>query len=321
MPELPEVETVRAGLADHVLGRVVTGVEVRNPRSVRRMPGGAHQLASELTGTRLRSAVRRGKFLWLLLEGEAGGHGVTGGGDEHDPLALLVHLGMSGQLLVRDDETARAAAEHPHLRVRLRLAADEAGPLVAGAPTVLDFVDQRTFGYLATDRLVATPDGAPGGLGATDAVLPASAAHIARDLLDPALDLAALSRSLRARRTAVKRALLDQTLVSGVGNIYAVEALWRARVHPERQASGLSARSARSVLEAAAEVMRAALVAGGTSFDALYVNVNGASGYFDRSLEVYGQEGEPCSRCGTPIRRVTFMNRSSHFCPVCQRKR
>ncbi|OJX94750.1 MAG: DNA-formamidopyrimidine glycosylase [Micrococcales bacterium 73-15] len=323
MPELPEVETVRAGLADHVLGRVVAGVDVHNPRTVRRLPGGAGQLADELTGTRLRAAVRRGKFLWLLLDDAAAGSDAPGAGS-----ALLVHLGMSGQLLVRDRLTAEAGAEHPHLRARLHLAPDDSGRSLdadaaeaPGVPVVLDFVDQRTFGYLATDRLVATPDGAPGGLGAPDPLVPASAAHIGRDLLDPAVDLGVLARALRGRRSAVKRALLDQTLVSGVGNIYADEALWRARVHPEQPAPTLSARAARTVLESAAEVMRAALVAGGTSFAALYVNVNGASGYFDRSLEVYGREGEPCSRCGAPVRRASFMNRSSHFCSRCQRRR
>lgn len=341
MPELPEVETVRAGLADHVLDRVVTGVDVRNPRAVRRLPGGAGQLASELTGARLSAAVRRGKFLWLLTdhEGPDDGGGLGDGPDDGGATAvarpshraLLIHLGMSGQLLVRDAVTAAASAQHPHLRVRLHLATPLATPagLVAGhaaeaaeagEPVALDFVDQRTFGYLATEPLVATPDGAAGGVGATDPFIPAAAAHIARDLLDPALDVVALTRALRRKRTAVKRALLDQTLVSGVGNIYADEALWRARVHPEQPAAELSQRAARRVLDAAADVMRAALVAGGTSFDALYVNVNGASGYFARSLAAYGKEGEPCTRCGTPIRREHFMNRSSYFCPRCQRR-
>jgi formamidopyrimidine-DNA glycosylase len=123
---------------------------------------------------------------------------------------------------------------------------------------------------------------------------------------------------VRARASAIKRILLDQTVVSGVGNIYADEALWRAGVHGDRLGTRLTAAQVRKVLSGVREVMTAALVEGGTSFDALYVNVNGESGYFDRSLEVYGQEGRPCSRCGTAIQRVKFMNRSSSFCPSCQ---
>jgi formamidopyrimidine-DNA glycosylase len=294
VPELPEVETVRDGLARHVLGRTVTGVEVRRDYSVRRHAGGPLDLAGRLTGRRLDAAVRRGKFLWLLL-------------DERDE-ALVAHLGMSGQLLVRDGEPP----EHPHLRVRLRL--DDGG--------ALDFVDQRTFGHLAVVELVPTPDGGPGGTGtgtgADRPVVPAPVAHIARDLLDPHLDRGRLVDAFRARRTGLKRALLDQTLVSGIGNIYADEGLWRARLHYARPTDRLSRAEVNRALDGCAEVMTAALAQGGTSFDALYVDVNGASGYFDRSLAVYGREGEPCPRCGTPIRRASFMNRSSAWCPRCQ---
>ena len=336
MPELPEVETVRDGLARHVLGRTVVGVEVRRDYSVRRHDGGPVDFAARLTGRRLEAAVRRGKFLWLLLDAGPG----------HGDDALLAHLGMSGQLLVRGpgrpatvvvtgpagrldrpgppdpvdlpdlvaapDPVAAPGPEgwvdHPHLRVRFAL--DDG--------SALDFVDQRTFGHLSVPDLLPTADGAPGGLGSPRAVVPAPVAHIARDLLDPALDRAAVVDAVRSRRTELKRALLDQTLVSGIGNIYADEALWRARLHGGRPTATLRRAEVARVLDAAAEVMSEALAQGGTSFDALYVDVNGASGYFDRSLAVYGQEGRPCPRCGTPVRRDAFANRSSFTCPRCQ---
>lgn len=290
MPELPEVETVRDGLARHVLGRTVTAVSVSRDYSVRRHTGGPLDFAGLLTGRRLDAAVRRGKFLWLLL-------------DDQD-LALMAHLGMSGQLLVRTEPV-----DHPHLRVRLTL--DDG---------YLDFVDQRTFGHLSVPDLVPTTDGAPGGRGSDRAVLPEPVAHIARDLLDPVLDDDALAAAVRRRKTGLKRALLDQTLVSGIGNIYADEGLWRAQLHYARPTDTLRVAEAERALAGAREVMTEALAQGGTSFDALYVNVNGASGYFDRSLKVYGQEGRPCPRCGTPIRRDEFMNRSSFSCPHCQRR-
>ncbi|WP_315098070.1 bifunctional DNA-formamidopyrimidine glycosylase/DNA-(apurinic or apyrimidinic site) lyase [uncultured Cellulomonas sp.] len=291
MPELPEVETVRDGLARHVLGRTVTGVEVRRDYSVRRHDAGPLDFAGRLRGRRLDAAVRRGKFLWLLLDT----------GDD----ALMAHLGMSGQLLVR---APGSRVEHPHLRVRLELDDESA----------LDFVDQRTFGHLSVPDLVPTPDGAAGGLGSPLRVVPEPVRHIARDLLDPALDRAALVAAVRRRRTGLKRALLDQTVVSGIGNIYADEGLWRAQLHYARPTETLRRAEVERALDGAFEVMTEALAQGGTSFDALYVNVNGASGYFDRSLAVYGQEGRPCHRCGTPVRRDEFMNRSSYSCPRCQ---
>ncbi len=203
---------------------------------------------------------------------------------------------MSGQLLVQPPGTDL----EKHLRAEL--AFDDAGP-------DLRFVDQRTFGGLALEALVTA--------GGHDTV-PASVAHIARDPLDPRYDVETVVTALRRRRTGLKRALLDQTLVSGIGNIYADEALWRAQLHGARPTETLRRADARRVLDAAAEVMREALGQGGTSFDALYVNVNGQSGYFDRSLAAYGQVGRPCPRCGAPIRRDAFMNRSSFSCPRCQ---
>ncbi len=206
--------------------------------------------------------------------------------------ALVAHLGMSGQLLVQPT----VAAHETHLRVRVVFG--DGGP-------ELRFVDQRTFGALAVE-----PTDAAG--------VPLPVAHIALDPLDPAFDDTAFALALRSRRSGVKRALLDQTLVSGIGNIYADEALWRARIHYDRPGDTLTAAAAGRLLAAARTVMTEALALGGTSFDALYVNVNGESGYFDRSLDAYGQQGEPCGRCGTPIVREPFMNRSSFRCPRCQ---
>jgi formamidopyrimidine-DNA glycosylase len=278
VPELPEVEVVRAGLERHVLGATITRVDVLHTRPVRRDPRGPTGFALALTGRRIVAARRRGKYLWLPLDN----------GD-----ALLGHLGMSGQLLVQPSD----AADERHLRVRLALRGAAEG-------RELRFVDQRMFGGLSISS---------GG-----AELPSEIAHIARDPLDPAFEDDEFVRRVRRRGSGVKRLLLDQTLVSGVGNIYADEALWRAGLHGERPGERLTARQVRGLLEHARVVMTDALDQGGTSFDSLYVNVNGESGYFDRSLHAYGRADEPCDRCGTPIRRVAFMNRSSYFCPSCQ---
>ena len=277
MPELPEVEVVRRGLADHVVGRRLAEVELRGHRVARRHVAGPVDLADRLTGRRIAAARRRGKYLWLDLE---------------EALGLVVHLGMSGQLLVE----AADAPDEKHLHARFRFADD--GP-------ELRFVDQRTFGGLALADL--DEDG-----------VPTSIAYIARDLLDPDFDRAAVIRAVKARDSAIKRVLLDQRVASGIGNIYADEALWRVGVHGERPAHSLSKPLIGTAIDHAADIMREALDQGGTSFDALYVNVNGASGYFDRSLAAYGQEGRPCRRCGTLIRREHFMNRSSFSCPRCQ---
>jgi formamidopyrimidine-DNA glycosylase len=271
VPELPEVETVRHGLEDHVVGRTVETVRVLHPRAVRRQPGGAAEFETGLAGRRLDRARRRGKYLWLSV------------GED----ALLAHLGMSGQLLVGEPERPLS----PHVRILFTFA--DGGP-------DLRFTDQRTFGHMCVVR-----DGAE---------LPAPIAHIAPDPFEPAYDPAALSVRLRGRHTGVKRALLDQSLISGVGNIYADEALWRARLHWARPTETLNGPEVSRLLT----VLGEALVAGGTSFDDLYVNVNGESGYFERSLAVYGREGSPCPRCGTPVRRDAFMNRSSYTCPRCQ---
>ncbi|MDT7578922.1 MAG: formamidopyrimidine-DNA glycosylase [Pseudonocardiales bacterium] len=297
MPELPEVEVVRRGLAGHVLDRRIARVDVAHPRAVRRHVAGGDDFAARLVGRTITAACRRGKYLWLELEAERVGPGASDG-DRSEGAgadAVLAHLGMSGQMLVSD----HGRPDEKHLRIRIVF--DDGGEL--------RFVDQRTFGGLSLHPLVPA---AGGGL------LPAPVAHIARDPMDPAFSLDDAVAAIRRRRTELKRALLDQTAVSGIGNIYADEALWRARLHGARPTEKLTRAQGRTVLAAAAQVMDEALEQGGTSFDTLYVNVNGASGYFDRSLHAYGQADRPCPRCGTPIRREPFMNRSSFSCPRCQ---
>lgn len=272
---------VRAGLASHVVGREIGSVSARHPRAIRRFPGSAVQFEAALVGRTVQAARRRGKYLWLPLS---------------DGQVLLGHLGMSGQLLL----AAPSLPDGPHLRVVVAFA--DGGP-------DLRFVDQRTFGGLWVEPAGEPPDH-----------LPASLATIARDPLDPLFDQAEFISRLRGRRTELKRALLDQSLISGVGNIYADEALWRVGLHGGRPTDRLTVAKSRQLVAAIQEVMIEALGQGGTSFDSLYVNVNGESGYFSRSLNAYGRADQPCPRCGTPMRREAFMNRSSFSCPVCQPK-
>ncbi|WP_255955467.1 Fpg/Nei family DNA glycosylase [Streptomyces odontomachi] len=326
MPELPEVEVVRRGLERWVAHRTVADAEVLHPRAIRRHLPGADDFTHRLEGHRIGTPMRRGKYLWLPLE--------------DSPFAVLAHLGMSGQLLVKSHDVP----DEKHLRIRIRFTDTEtpyipaagetpsaasgteardgasvsappgaASPLQAPtataattAGTELRFVDQRTFGGLSLHE--TTPDG-----------LPDVIAHIARDPLDPLFDDDAFHRALRGRRSTIKRALLDQSLISGVGNIYADEALWRSRLHFERPTETFTRPRTAELLGHVRDVMNAALDVGGTSFDSLYVHVNGESGYFDRSLDAYGREAEPCRRCATPMRRSPWMNRSSYFCPRCQR--
>ena len=301
MPELPEVEVVRHGLAPAVTGATIERVEVLDERSLKRHDGPAEDFIDRLTGARLVAPVRRGKFLWMPV--------AVGRGSVGDPVeALVVHLGMSGQVLLRD----RGADDGPLTRIRFEIVHSEHGELL------VNFVDQRIFGSMALDVLQPTPDGAAGGYGSPLALVPGQVAHIARDPLDPAFDDAAFIAALRRRRTGIKRALLDQTLVSGIGNIYADEALWAARLHYDRPTASLPVARVRELLTEVRMVLARALEEGGTSFDAQYVNVNGASGYFSHSLRAYGQQGKACSRCGGLIVREQFMNRGSHFCPRCQ---
>jgi len=284
VPELPEVEVVRRGLADWVTGRTIESVTVLHPRAIRRHVAGPGDFAARLAGRTVTGTARRGKYLWLTVDDPA--------------LALLAHLGMSGQLLVGEPDRPR----EKHLRVRATF---------TDGGLDLRFVDQRTFGHLMAAELV--PDAFEAA-----ASVPVPIAHIAPDPLEDAFDDEGFYRALRRRHTGVKRALLDQSLISGVGNIYADEALWRAGLHWARPTETLTRPEVVRVLRGVREVMAAALAVGGTSFDSLYVNVNGDSGYFDRSLEAYGRRDEPCGRCGTPIRRDVFMNRSSYSCPRCQ---
>ena len=284
MPELPEVEVVRRGLQARVVGKRITAVRVHHPRAVRRHEAGPGDLTARLLDAKITGTDRRGKYLWLLLDTEPPG--------AESDTALVVHLGMSGQMLL--GKVPRA----DHVRISALL--DDG--------TVLSFADQRTFGgWMLAD--LTEMDGS---------VVPVPVAHLARDPLDPRFDVEAVVNVLRRKHSELKRQLLDQQVVSGIGNIYADEALWRAKLHGARIAATLSRRQLTAVLDAAADVMRDALAQGGTSFDSLYVNVNGESGYFDRSLDAYGRDGQSCRRCGAVMRREKFMNRSSFYCPKCQ---
>lgn len=300
MPELPEVEVVRAGLEPAVSGALVLGVEVLDARALTRHRGTPAQFERALAGRRIVSAARRGKFLWFPLDGPA------------PPLqSVVAHLGMSGQLLLRPP----GAPRERHERIRIAIEHPVHGELA------VVFADQRTFGSLAIDPLVPTPDGFPGGRGTDLPVVPSQVAHIARDVLDPAFDATRFRAVVGRTSSAIKRVLLDQTVASGIGNIYADEALWAARIHPEAIARSLSTRAVHHLLREVRAVLIKALAEGGTSFDAQYVNVNGQAGYFAHSLNVYGRTGAPCPRCHRPIVRLSFMNRSSHLCPRCQRLR
>ena len=292
MPELPEVESVRRGVDEWTAGTTITGAEVAEPRilgttSQRRIdPSAVSGFVSAVTGAHILGAERRGKFMWLSL-----GEGTASSAE----LGILVHLGMSGQLRIHTP----GEEIHRHTRAILHLDSERE----------LRFVDQRIFGHIGVQPLVH-------GYGR---LVPASAVHIAADPLEPAFDPERVVTELAKKRTAIKAALLDQTLISGIGNIYADEALFRAGVHP----LAVPARTRKSrlveVLESATKVMSDALAVGGTSFDALYVNVNGESGYFDRALLVYGRGGQECVRCGTEIVKITVGGRGTHFCPNCQK--
>jgi formamidopyrimidine-DNA glycosylase len=312
VPELPEVEVVRAGLSPAVSGAVITAVEVFDERSLKRHSPLEGAFDSLLEGRTILGAGRRGKFLWFPLEDAGAGAGGQ---------ALVTHLGMSGQVLLRTP----GVVEDGLLRIRLHIEHPVQGEFW------VNFVDQRIFGSMAVDRLVPTADGQPGGYfgvaegggavaAASAALVPSQVAHIARDPLDPAFDEALFFAALGRKRTGIKRALLDQTLISGIGNIYADESLWAARLHYDHPADRLTRPRLRELLAEVRFVLGKALAEGGTSFDAQYVNVNGASGYFSHSLNAYGQQGKPCPRCGTPLVREAFMNRSSHLCPRCQRR-
>jgi formamidopyrimidine-DNA glycosylase len=301
VPELPEVEVVRAGLAPAMTGARIVAVDVHDERALTRHAAGAADFVARLEGSAVTTVARRGKFLWMPI--------AAAGGDART--AVVGHLGMSGQLLLRRPD----AGPERHERIRIFVEHPEHGELA------VVFADQRTFGSLAVDELVPTADGRAAGWGSTQPFLPSQVAHIARDPMDDAFQSRVFRDALRTRSSAIKRVLLDQTLISGVGNIYADESLWAARIHPETPASALSTVAVNRLLAEVRAVLAKALAEGGTSFDAQYVNVNGEAGYFAHSLNAYGRTGLPCPRCGGPIVRVSFMNRSSHYCPRCQRRR
>ena len=298
MPELPEVETVRAGLASHVIGALVRDIEVHDSRSLKRNFSGQDGFVKELTGERLQGVIRRGKFLWLPIT---------------QTRAVVCHLGMSGQVLVRSNDFG----EDKLTRITLRLEKPN------GEPIEMRFVDQRLFGGMQIDDLVDTGDTYPAGHfpeGEGSTSIPASVSHIARDLLDPNFDAGLVVSKMRKRNSGIKRVLLDQNLLSGIGNIYADESLWRARLHYDRPASAISVRKLNELIDVAIEVLREAVERGGTSFDEQYKNVNGESGYFSQDLNAYSRKGLPCQRCGSVIKREAWANRSSYFCPRCQRR-
>ncbi len=293
MPELPEVEVVRAGLEPAISGATVTAVRIFDGRSLRRHDGPAEDFIEQLVGSTFETPRRRGKFVWIPI-----------GPSTSSGTALVIHLGMSGQVLLREPD----APLDRLTRISLDVSHSEHGSLR------IDFVDQRIFGSMAIDSLVESGD-------VIGDLVPSQVAHIARDPMDSNFDDAKFFAKLARRNTGIKRALLDQTLISGIGNIYADEALWAARIHYDQPTSTLSKARAKTLLAEVRLVLGKALAEGGTSFDSQYLNVNGESGYFSHSLNAYGQQGLPCPRCGRMIVREQFMNRGSHFCPWCQRVR
>jgi len=318
MPELPEVETVRSGLAPELTGAQIDSVEILDARSLKRHQGGPTDFVQNLVGRRVLGVVRRGKFLWLPLEPRATDNEFdsTLPAGNSRPLALVGHLGMSGQMLLRD----AGAAPDKLTRVILHFTNSK------GEHLEFRFVDQRIFGSLAIDVLIPTADSKPGGFSAGvgagswwENLIPESAAHIARDPLDPDFDDAKVLAKLRTKSTGIKRVLLDQGLWSGIGNIYADETLWATKLHYDQPANTVSLAKSKEILSTVRQILARAVAVGGTSFDDQYKNVNGESGYFEISLNAYGRSGTPCARCGTPIIRENWANRGSHFCPKCQR--
>ena len=283
MPELPEVETVRSGLEKYVINRRIASAHSYHFRAIK--PNSIAPLAA-VAGSRIRAVKRRGKFLWFELDRE---------------FTLVAHLGMSGQLLI----SPKKSPDQSHLRARIEL--QKSAGLVGNksAGTEIRFIDQRTFGWLSIEQMHNQ--------------IPTSVAHIAYDPFEAEFNIKNVIADISSRKSAIKPAILNQEIISGIGNIYADEALWRAKIHPEIICEDLSEDEIKKLINSAKAVMKSAIKAGGTSFDQQYKNVNGASGYFSRSLSVYGRAGQPCSRCATLIRRIAFANRSSHFCPRCQR--
>jgi len=283
MPELPEVETVRSGLEKYVINRRIASAHSYHFRAIK--PNSIAPLAA-VAGSRIRAVKRRGKFLWFELDRE---------------FTLVAHLGMSGQLLI----SPKKSPDQSHLRARIELQKSARSVGKKSTGNEIRFIDQRTFGWLSIEQMHNQ--------------IPTSVAHIAYDPFEAEFNIKNVIADISSRKSAIKPAILNQEIISGIGNIYANEALWRAKIHPEIICEDLSEDEIKKLINSAKAVMKSAIKAGGTSFDQQYKNVNGASGYFSRSLSVYGRAGQPCSRCSTLIRRIAFANRSSHFCPRCQR--
>ncbi len=277
MPELPEVETVRRGLAHLVSGFRIVKAQQLHPRALK--PESIAPLDAP-AGAKITGTNRRGKFMWLTL---------------NRPYVLVAHLGMSGQFLIHQKDRPKATHIRAQFQLKKTMRTQE-----------LVFNDQRTFGWLSIEELVDN--------------VPTSAQHIARDPFDPLFEKEVVVYKYLKRNIKIKTALLNQEIMSGVGNIYADETLWRAKVHPEISTADLAKKKISTIIDHATDVMREAIEKGGTSFDDLYINVNGESGFFEQSLAAYGQEDEPCPRCGTRIKRIVFGARSSHYCPRCQRR-
>lgn len=296
MPELPEVETIRRNLEPHLRGkRVVSVSDATHPRTLRYQENGIDELRKHLVNRQITAVVRRGKFLWLVLGDEV---------SAESDVMLVIHLGMSGQL--------RLVASHDaplrHERLRCILDDDEA----------LVFCDQRTFGHLELRPTQPTLDHLPGGCGSDLPLMPAGLEHIARDVLDPYRDPEVfIQKALRSNR-AIKTKLLDQTCISGIGNIYADEGLFAAGIHPAVACSRLDSRKLAEVVDSVRKTMEHALDFGGTSFDRLYVNSWGNPGEFSRELMVYGRSGRECRRCGATLAKMVIDQRSSVYCPHCQ---
>ncbi|HVW34766.1 MAG TPA: bifunctional DNA-formamidopyrimidine glycosylase/DNA-(apurinic or apyrimidinic site) lyase [Acidimicrobiia bacterium] len=278
MPELPEVEVVRRGLAREVAGREVTAVTVTGARTVRRQPAG--ELAGRLTGARLGEAGRIGKFLLVPLD------------DGTD--VLVIHLRMSGQLLLTAPD--QPLARHTH------------AVLALSDGRQLRFVDPRTFGELFVAPATGAGPGRPAALG-----------HLGPDPLSPGWSAAVLGRGLAGRTARLKALLMDQRFVAGIGNIYSDEALFEAGLRFDRPAGSLSAgqvgRLHRAVRTTLAEAVRHR---GSSLRDAQYVDLFGRPGGYQNRHRVYGREGEPCPRCGGPVRRLSLGGRSTFFCETCQ---
>lgn len=283
MPELPEVEVVRKGLAEHVKNRKISNAKVRNNRALRNFEFSSKTFEKTVSGFTINSVERRGKFLWMTLKNSS--------------QAISAHLGMSGQMLmVKKNEKPST-----HARVTFDF---------SDTKRSLHFIDQRTFGWVNLEELVEAKD---------KRLVPQSVLHISPDLFEETFDLGKTISNIKRRKTGIKQALLNQEIVAGIGNIYADEALWLAKTHWADVCENLSEKKIKEILISAKEVMAKALEKGGTSFDDLYIDVNGESGYFENELNAYGREGERCYRCDLEMVREAFSNnRSSTICPNCQ---